>query len=384
MNAVTYILVDMPPFIVMGILYVNSLVRLPYLRENSLLRAVILATMGALLAGALSWVLDGRLAAEALYAINMLHFLFMGGIAFSWYLYVRYLVYEERSLMYSPFSLAVVCVPYAAFVVAVLATPWTHGVFYVDEGLTYQRGPLSLGLFAVGALYVLAATVLALVRRSKEEGAARRQRLLYLAAFAAGPIVGGALQAVLPGMDTMLPGIALSVVLTYVAVQRDELALDGLTGLNNRGSLDEHLAARCRATRSSRPWCLIVLDINDFKSVNDRCGHAMGDDALRQLAGALKRVFAKTSAFLARMGGDEFAVVYDARDEEDIRRVLADVRAVLKGTGQTRRTPYTLSVSVGWAWHGDGLVRPERLLEAADKAMYADKQQNKGTAHPRR
>lgn len=384
MDAITYVLVDVPPLIVMGILYVNSLVRLPYLRENSLLRAVILSTMGALVTGALSWVLDGRLTAEALYAVNVLHFLFMGGIVFSWYLYVRYLVYEEKGLLYNSAAFAVACAPFAAFAVAVLCTPWTHGVFYVDEGLVYQRGPLSFVPFAVGALYVLAATVLALVRRSKEEGSARRQRLLYLAAFAVGPIVGGALQTALPGMDTMLPGIALSVVLAYVSVQRDELALDGLTGLNNRGSLDDHLAARCRVTRSGSPWCLVVLDVNDFKSVNDRYGHAAGDDALRQLAAALKRAFAKTSAFLARMGGDEFAIVLDARDEEGVRRALDEVRGALEMTGQTRRAPYALSVSAGWAWHGGGLERPEQLLEAADKAMYADKQLSKEHALPQR
>ena len=383
MNAITYVLVDVPPFIVMGILYVNSLVRLPYLRENSLLRTVILSTMGALVAGMLSWVLDGRLPVEALYAVNVLHFLFMGGIAFSWFLYVRYLVHEE-SLLCKPLALAVACAPYAAFAVAVLCAPWTHGVFYVDEGLAYRRGPLSFVPFAAGALYVLAATALALFYRSKEEGPARRRRLLYLAAFAVGPLVGGALQAALPGMDTVLPGIALSVVLAYVSVQRDELALDGLTGLNNRGSLDDHLAARCRATRSIRPWCLIVLDVNDFKSVNDRYGHAAGDDALRQLAAALKRAFAKTSAFLARMGGDEFAVVLDARGEEGVRRALDDVRAALETTGQTRRAPYALSVSAGWAWHGADLERPEQLLGAADKAMYADKQLSKERALPQR
>lgn len=151
MNAITYVLVDVPPFIVMGILYVNSLVRLPYLRENSLLRTVILSTMGALVAGMLAWVLDGRLPVEALYAVNVLHFLFMGGIAFSWFLYVRYLVHGE-SLLCKPLALAIACAPYAAFAVAVLCAPWTHGVFYVDEGLVYRRGPLSFVPFAAGAL----------------------------------------------------------------------------------------------------------------------------------------------------------------------------------------------------------------------------------------
>ncbi len=111
---------------------------------------------------------------------------------------------------------------------------------------------------------------------------------------------------------------------TELSHARKEMAVDPLTRLFNRSSFDEH-AKTCLAlaTLAGRESCLLMVDIDLFKKVNDTYGHQAGDLVLKAVSGELVKSFPRKSDFVARYGGEEFAVVL-SEDGEKVGRMLAE------------------------------------------------------------
>ena len=151
--------------------------------------------------------------------------------------------------------------------------------------------------------------------------------------------------------------------------------IDLVTGLNNHRYLQERLRQEvARAARSHGPMAVLMLDLDRFKPVNDRHGHANGDRVLHNVA-AIIRSTVRTSDVVARYGGDEFVVVMPDASEDQAeavaRRVVATVRGTVHELGN--RGTVSVGVSAGLAMYpGDGR-NPAQLLAAADAAMYAAK-----------
>ena len=123
------------------------------------------------------------------------------------------------------------------------------------------------------------------------------------------------------------------------------------------------------------PMSMMIVDIDHFKAVNDTSGHVTGDEMLRQVADALVKVFLRKNDFVARIGGDELAVVLretklgDARALAD--RVLGRVRSLLVTTSNGERR--TVTVSIGLAEIAVGEDQ-QAWFERADRCLYAAKE----------
>ncbi len=141
---------------------------------------------------------------------------------------------------------------------------------------------------------------------------------------------------------------------------------DQLTGLFNRGYFDESLARLLAGHPDGRRFTVALIDLDDFKSVNDRYGHAAGDEALRFAATRLREAF-RDDDIIARYGGEEFAVILRTDHASAVER-LDTWRAGLHDDARIPR----LSASVGAAcMPDDGATRG--LLEVADRRLYAAK-----------
>lgn len=147
--------------------------------------------------------------------------------------------------------------------------------------------------------------------------------------------------------------------------------LDELTGITNRRGFIM-LGQKCLqlSHRQGREASLLFLDLDRFKEINDTLGHEVGDDALRQVALLLSRVFRNADIF-ARLGGDEFVVLLPGIGAELVSRVLARFEKALATFNREQGKPYQLFCSTGIA-HYDPLLPPdlELLLQQADKQMY--------------
>ncbi len=151
-------------------------------------------------------------------------------------------------------------------------------------------------------------------------------------------------------------------------------SLDPLTGAVNRVIFDDRLAqALARRRRRGTPVVVAMVDLDDFKAMNDRHGHACGDAALQRVARRLLDCV-RSEDTVGRLGGDEFAVVAEVADR-DFDRLLRKLRRVADDFEPT------LSVSIGAVVANDH-DDVEALLQRADQAMYADKLRGKPSLDP--
>ena len=149
---------------------------------------------------------------------------------------------------------------------------------------------------------------------------------------------------------------------------------DGLTGLLNRRSLDARLEeAVARARRSGQPLCVLMTDVDHFKSVNDAWGHGTGDEVLKGVARVLLDG-ARTTDLVGRLGGEEFVVICEGTDVAGAVVVAERMRQALKAvTFDTGKGPLSVTSSFGVAlWLADESA--QAVLERADQKLYQAKQ----------
>ncbi len=151
---------------------------------------------------------------------------------------------------------------------------------------------------------------------------------------------------------------------------------DPLTGLLNRQAWYEQLQVEIsRATRSPRPFSVVLLDCDGFKPLNDHFGHLTGDEVLKRIARVLQEHVRAYDA-VGRLGGDEFVIVLAEADLEVAESVIERLRAGLRH-GVERDYP-GLTVSLGVAVFRDPPASVEVCLHHADTAMYAAKHRGQG------
>lgn len=150
--------------------------------------------------------------------------------------------------------------------------------------------------------------------------------------------------------------------------------IDELTGLYNRRGFTELAQQHLKlARRTARAILLVYVDLDDLKSINDILGHQVGDEALIRVADLLRESF-RQSDIIARIGGDEFAVMALEASEENEDQLLKRLKARAREVNQEEDAPYQFSISVGAArFTGDRALRLEDLLAQVDEAMYQEK-----------
>jgi diguanylate cyclase (GGDEF)-like protein len=158
---------------------------------------------------------------------------------------------------------------------------------------------------------------------------------------------------------------------------------DALTGANNRLYFDKHFARELkRVRRFGGPLSLLALDIDHFKSVNDRFGHGVGDEALVEFAQRIGDGLPREYDWSARIGGEEFVVVLPQTDMPGALTVAEKLRHFVAATPfETEAGPLRLTVSIGVAalccFPSGADPSAEDILELADKALYRSKEQGR-------
>jgi len=172
-----------------------------------------------------------------------------------------------------------------------------------------------------------------------------------------------------PDLVSAIADLAASAAATQrsLALTHAEARRDALTGLPNRRAFDERLA------EAAGEYAVALIDVDDFKEVNDRHGHAAGDDVLRQIARIGQRVI-RTIDDVYRLGGDELAVVVPGGSAATAAMLAERIRT---DVARQRRAGVLPTVSAGVAGFPADASSVEELLERADAALYAAKRAGK-------
>jgi two-component system, cell cycle response regulator len=158
--------------------------------------------------------------------------------------------------------------------------------------------------------------------------------------------------------------------LTMLVTSRRLALTDPLTGLGNRRHLMEDLELACRSGRASKPWKLVLYDLNGFKRYNDTFGHPAGDALLRRLSDKLRMVVAPHGVAY-RMGGDEFCVLFGACADDELL-MQASVAALSEhGPG------FSIGAAYGEASMPNEGSEPAAVLQLADQRLYERKDQTR-------
>jgi diguanylate cyclase (GGDEF)-like protein len=149
---------------------------------------------------------------------------------------------------------------------------------------------------------------------------------------------------------------------------------DALTGLPNRLSMQQRLSLAMElAKRNRKKLAVMLVDLDDFKAINDTRGHPAGDQALVQLAARL-RTSVRGSDTVARYGGDEFVLLAGELDRgEDAGMIAEKVADMIQVPLAIEGGPARVSCSIGISVYPDDAETAEALIALADKAMYASK-----------
>jgi diguanylate cyclase (GGDEF)-like protein/PAS domain S-box-containing protein len=155
---------------------------------------------------------------------------------------------------------------------------------------------------------------------------------------------------------------------------------DPLTGLHNRYRFEEELAGElATGERYGNPGAVLVLDLDNFKYVNDGFGHGTGDEVLRGVS-ELLRGRLRRSDVLARLGGDEFAILLRGQGDDDARAVAQELLEQVRAyTPQLEGQPVRLTASIGVTLIDHANSNPGDLMADADRAMYDAKESGRDT-----
>jgi len=155
---------------------------------------------------------------------------------------------------------------------------------------------------------------------------------------------------------------------------------DGLTELHNHRHFHQLLNAEIsRSERSRRAFCLLMMDVDNFKLYNDTLGHPAGDEALKFLAWLLKH-HSRLSDMVCRYGGEEFSIILPETDVAQGRAVAERLRRIVQETGiehQEVMLTGNLTVSIGVACYPDDAQMADEIVDKADQALYQAKRDGK-------
>lgn len=153
---------------------------------------------------------------------------------------------------------------------------------------------------------------------------------------------------------------------------------DHLTGLSNRRAFFEAADLElARRLKTVRPVALLVIDADHFKAINDRHGHRAGDAVLAHLARTMRKVCRQVDV-LARIGGEEFAIILPSVARDDALVIAERLRAEVERTPASyEQQPIAYSISIGVAVMDDTLDGFDSLIKRADQALYAAKRRGR-------
>ena len=168
-------------------------------------------------------------------------------------------------------------------------------------------------------------------------------------------------------------------------VVRSEAATDALTGASNRKTFDLALKDAIQSSKKNRkPFSLIMVDIDKFKRINDTWGHQTGDQVICFVAGVMMREMPEGGT-VARLGGEEFALIAPNTDEMQARMLSERIRKIVENKKLIRRASKEdlgkITISLGYGSH-DKVTEPADFVERIDEALYKAKNNGRNRSHP--
>ena len=315
------------------------------------------------------WLQPGRIVHFMLYVMQTIDYGMAVVIPMLWLHYCLYRIYHISSVKKQVRYLIVL--PAALYVILLLAMLPSGIAFGIDASNRYSRGIAYAASYVFGFLY-MAAAVFLIVSNRKMLNRGEIVPYLLVPAIPMLLAIGEILWQPLTGL--MWSGTSLVILEIQMLVLNNRTNIDHLTSLNNRMALDAYLRRMIHESHTLHTRMgVIMIDVDDFKSINDRFGHVEGDRALKATADILRECFAGNH-FIARYGGDEFTIVVKDCNNEQMAAYLEQLQVQCDKHNSTANKPYKIMLSVGsWVFTDQEITSLHSLYMKVDTLMYQEK-----------
>lgn len=251
------------------------------------------------------------------------------------------------------------------FVFTVLS-PKFNLIFNISSQNTYERG----NYFIVYIISYISSMLVLLKETVKATGRYENKNRFTLYLIFVFIFIGTTIQILMPDVHTTWISVSLAMTIYYAYFCELSEKYDVLTNLFNRRAY-EHELQRLEELENG---AIIILDVDDFKEINDTYGHQCGDQCLSGIGEIIKDTFGNIGSCY-RIGGDEFSVLSESATEDDILHTLSDfLYRIETYRTEDSRMPW---VSIGYAFYHKSKITIENVVEEADKQLYNYKKQHK-------
>src|SRR5574344_157100 len=319
-----------------------------------------------------------------IYVSNAIYILFNCLLSYAWLLFIlERLDYFPKKLAKKRIVFFLIAIPALVLLFFAFSASINHLLFYVDESGTYQRGSLSYILLIIDGLYLLTSATLSLYAFFKTKNGYKKKEFFTYAFFIVLPAIGMGLQTFIPDVPFSSLGIALSYLILYFSLEDNRFSHDSMTGLYNKFQIERFMGDylhKSEAQKKKASLYLIMMDLDEFKSINDTVGHIVGDEAIVEAANCIKNN-PVIGHFYApgRFGGDEFVILCSA-DESSIRHISNTIDKRINDSNESRgKKSYVLSFSKGFTKLRENDLNVQEIIDRADDNLYKAKEK-RGTA----
>ena len=350
-------------FLILGAIFSGAWKLQKKNNEDKVLLGVFILVITACIADAITFSVDGLTGpgVKALaYVSNNILFLSNMAIGPLWVMLISLHINGAVSKFQRIFML-VVCGIIAVMMTVNIFDPI---VFDINERNVYSRGPLFMLKNLLEVILMADGVVIYLISRYKSGGV----KFFPVLQFVCPVFICVCLQMFYYGISTIWVGIAVGYTSLILALQNENIFIDKLTGLYNRYYLDKVSGELKRKRKNT----MMMLDMNDFKSINDNFGHSQGDDALVSLAKVLEKTV-EANGTVVRYAGDEFVIILNNGDEEAAEKCKQLIKTNLEEFNETHKKKYKLSASIGVGVFDLEKSNVDKILKKIDKLMYDDK-----------
>lgn len=257
----------------------------------------------------------------------------------------------------------------------------TYKMIDGDYVYTYSRGKLFFIQYVIIFIYVLATSIQSYTRALKVENYVERKKYYLYALLGILPLVYGTLNIYIKKVPIANLGLTFSALFVFILCLNEQITTDFLTGLYNVREIMKYADKNIKSSSSDLKAYIFMIDLDDFKSINDTYGHLEGDNALRYAAEAFWNTAKKTNynSYTGRYGGDEFLIASIMRCDDDAKSFIRIIEEEINAVNEKHNLKYKISASIGYARYENKMSLRD-MIEKADEMLY-DMKKEKPISH---
>lgn len=246
-------------------------------------------------------------------------------------------------------------------------------IFSISVDNVYSREPLMILLPIINISTFIYICYLAY----KQRASIKKEVIWAILFYSLIPAIAAFAQVILFGVFILWPIMAIIISLTYIFLETISTSTDYLTGLLSRHRIDAYLEYMLEHNKS---FTLVMIDLNKFKSINDKYGHISGDLALKVFSKSLYKYFGKNKA-VGRYAGDEFLLILEKLESEEIINLLSRVEFEMSELYNKSKIDFHVTFSYGYYEHlAQEHISYNEIIHIVDQRMYRNKDQDKNIA----